>query len=1170
LAVAAAATASEPLSTQYPNSAPQPTTTTHHPPSAAATAVIKAAAPPKRIKISKRPPVWQLVPDSIYTHREKKVLDEDDIMICHCKHIWATDTTTIGCGEACLNRMLNIECVPEYCPSGDRCTNRMFTKREYAKLDVKRAGAKGFGLFAAQDIKAGQFVIHYVGEVLEEEEYIRRKEFYIATGQRHYYFMNVGNGEVIDACRKGGIGRFINHSCDPNCETQKWVVQGELSIGLFAVKDITAGTELTFDYNFERYGDKPLKCLCGTKVCRGFIGGTQESITAAAAAQAISLEDQEEEDPEPIMVTEKESDPALKTILDRAVGLMDKKAVGSSKVKKKMVQLASKYNMELIDKIEEEEEEDGEEGEEEKDDEPVESTRRGVKGEDGDVLEEEDESGSESEGWSDEEAAAAAAETAAWTVRNKQKNRGKQTTNTGGKKAAAAAAVNKVAKKALVRKKEGDSDWEKDEYDDDKAAARLEQEERKQRLKTLVASKTKGSSASSSASAVVGGKKISSSASTGLLRPISSSKAFTSSGMMAGFKRRTEIDRKLEMMLGPSGRLRPEYMEKKPIIDFLRLFNLCDISSDRPQQMNNNNNNTMGNGNSMSGAPSTALPQSTTLNVSGTGGISSTTTTLGGGDEEGEVIIAAPRTGPPPPPPPPPCSSSLAPRQRARVADLSLLLDVVSKTTYPSARKLFVQCGILTQIMIVVGGNTGPEFGVILRKVLKVVDSLPLGPHDVYVTRSAHGCFADVLRGLTQHKDYEVRNGGWMLLKKFPPLANNNNNNNNNGGGGGTNQQQLQQQQREGGGSGSGIVGAPPPPPPPPPPRTSYPPSGPPPAGRYDDNTTTTTTTNGRGGYSNSGRYDRYDDDSSNGRMRSRREYDYNDEYASRDGNGGGSFNKRPRWSEDEGGTGGDGLYSRSYYNGDRDRGGGGGGIVIPPPPPPPPRPPGYQQQQQQRKNSNVSTETMMMVVGDDTNKRRPSRNVGGLDMSPMTEEEEEDDDGDINANGDDDDDDDEEGAVGYNNGEEPRKKRRINDDDGDDDDDANGRAQQQNGHRHTSTRHHSNSHQQQQETWESPDDSFTAFIKNCVSYKVGQYVHPDHPSAISKDEADHLYSKVKREVLEKEQLAYKERQAVGAFKLIERGKLERKVHEFIKESVRRLIDRRGTGDGGGGGYYYY
>lgn len=148
---------------------------------------------------------------------------------------------------------------------------------------------------------------HGCSQVLEEEEYVRRKVFYQAAGQRHYYFMNVGNGEVIDACRmvswqcrpvsctaehylhessqawpschgwhtlmmhvtiQGALGRFINHSCEPNCETQKWLVQGELAIGLFAQRDIKAGEELTFDYNFERYGDKVGSqipdTLCGT------------------------------------------------------------------------------------------------------------------------------------------------------------------------------------------------------------------------------------------------------------------------------------------------------------------------------------------------------------------------------------------------------------------------------------------------------------------------------------------------------------------------------------------------------------------------------------------------------------------------------------------------------------------------------------------------------------------------------------------------------------------------------------------------------------------------------------------------------------------------------------------------------------------------------------------
>lgn len=90
----------------------------------------------------------------------------------------------------------------EYCPSGSRCCNQQFTRREYAALEVLPAGAKGYGLFTRDGVRAGQFIVEYVGEVLEEEEYARRKEHYAAVGQRHYYFMNIGNGEVIDACRR--------------------------------------------------------------------------------------------------------------------------------------------------------------------------------------------------------------------------------------------------------------------------------------------------------------------------------------------------------------------------------------------------------------------------------------------------------------------------------------------------------------------------------------------------------------------------------------------------------------------------------------------------------------------------------------------------------------------------------------------------------------------------------------------------------------------------------------------------------------------------------------------------------------------------------------------------------------------------------------------------------
>jgi len=59
---------------------------------------------------------------------------------------------------------------------------------------------------------------------------------------------------MIDASQKGCLSRFINHSCNPNCETQKWIVKGFLKIGIFTKRLIKKGEELTFDYRFERYG----------------------------------------------------------------------------------------------------------------------------------------------------------------------------------------------------------------------------------------------------------------------------------------------------------------------------------------------------------------------------------------------------------------------------------------------------------------------------------------------------------------------------------------------------------------------------------------------------------------------------------------------------------------------------------------------------------------------------------------------------------------------------------------------------------------------------------------------------------------------------------------------------------------------------------------------------
>ena len=64
--------------------------------------------------------------------------------------------------------------------------------------------------------------------------------------------------QVIDATNRGAISRFINHSCSPNCETQKWFVDGVRRIGIFTTRPVAKGEELTFDYKFRWFKG----CVC--------------------------------------------------------------------------------------------------------------------------------------------------------------------------------------------------------------------------------------------------------------------------------------------------------------------------------------------------------------------------------------------------------------------------------------------------------------------------------------------------------------------------------------------------------------------------------------------------------------------------------------------------------------------------------------------------------------------------------------------------------------------------------------------------------------------------------------------------------------------------------------------------------------------------------------------
>lgn len=79
-------------------------------------------------------------------------------------------------------------------------------------------------------LSRGEFLLEYVGEVLDQKEFRRRAKEYAKEKNKHYYFMALKSDTVIDATSKGNVSRFINHSCDPNAETQKVIFYFKLSL----------------------------------------------------------------------------------------------------------------------------------------------------------------------------------------------------------------------------------------------------------------------------------------------------------------------------------------------------------------------------------------------------------------------------------------------------------------------------------------------------------------------------------------------------------------------------------------------------------------------------------------------------------------------------------------------------------------------------------------------------------------------------------------------------------------------------------------------------------------------------------------------------------------------------------------------------------------------------
>uniref|UniRef100_A0A672J347 Histone-lysine N-methyltransferase NSD3 n=1 Tax=Salarias fasciatus TaxID=181472 RepID=A0A672J347_SALFA len=219
---------------------------------------------------SRKPPPYKFIKSNKPVGKvQMHVADLSEIPRCNCR---PTDEHPCSLDSQCLNRMLQYECHPQVCPAGDNCENQCFSKRLYAETEVIKTDGRGWGLRTNQALRKGDFVTEYVGEVIDSEECQQRIKRAHENHVTNFYMLTLTKDRVIDAGPKGNSSRFMNHSCSPNCETQKWTVNGDVRIGLFTLCDIESGTELTFNYNLHCVGNRRSSCHCGADNCSGFLG----------------------------------------------------------------------------------------------------------------------------------------------------------------------------------------------------------------------------------------------------------------------------------------------------------------------------------------------------------------------------------------------------------------------------------------------------------------------------------------------------------------------------------------------------------------------------------------------------------------------------------------------------------------------------------------------------------------------------------------------------------------------------------------------------------------------------------------------------------------------------------------------------------------------------------
>jgi SET domain-containing protein len=143
-------------------------------------------------------------------------------------------------------------------------------RRRTPLFEVRHSRIHGYGVFAARRIRKGTTIIEYLGERVSHAQADARYEDK-DPNDNHTFLFTVDAKTVIDAGVNGNEARYINHGCDPNCES----TTVNKRIFIEAIRTIQPGEELSYDYQIQRDNDDApnveeiYACRCGAKSCRG-------------------------------------------------------------------------------------------------------------------------------------------------------------------------------------------------------------------------------------------------------------------------------------------------------------------------------------------------------------------------------------------------------------------------------------------------------------------------------------------------------------------------------------------------------------------------------------------------------------------------------------------------------------------------------------------------------------------------------------------------------------------------------------------------------------------------------------------------------------------------------------------------------------------------------------